>query len=151
MGLFDVIGRATPTSVQAVRGSMRGTVRFVTLNPASITDMVTIFSTGNVLLLQTPGGYRFGNVYVACGDLLELRATTILRDSTRYWQVDVTVVDRPTGISQGLSNTYTVALATYPTYAAMAGATYFNVLAGVDPNSVGANTFVNPIYGGTVL
>jgi hypothetical protein len=148
---LDVIGNPRPRAVSATRGSKRGTITFVTLNPASIADVRNVFSTGQVLLLRAPAGYQWGNTYFDAGDVREAHGFTILRHSARRWSVDIAEVDRPVYASQGFSNSWATATATYGTWGTMSAQTWLTVMQGTDPNSAGANTFVNPVYGGTVL
>jgi hypothetical protein len=150
-GLFDVLNTAEPVAVSGKRGSARGTATFCTLNPASVTDMVAMAGPGSVLLLQPPGSYLLGNLYIAVGDLRESRATRILADTTRYWALDFTVVTRPKVTSMGFSNSFQDALNSYPTFNDWAAVTFLTILQGQDPNAVGSQTYVNPLYGGTVL
>jgi hypothetical protein len=151
MGVFDVIGKSNAVAVAGVRGAIRTRITLATLNPASIDDVRGILLSGNVLLLQTPAGYKLGNLYVAVNDVTEVYPTRILRLSARYWQLDVVQVDRPVGAYVAALNTWAVATATYGTWATMAAQTWLTVMQGADPNATGADTFVDPVYGGTVL
>jgi hypothetical protein len=74
-----------------------------------------------------------------------------LRLSARYWQLDVVEVDRPVGNYVAAINTWANATATYGTWGTMAAQTWLTVMQGADPNATGANTYVDPVYGGTVL
>jgi hypothetical protein len=150
-GVMAIIGRARPVAVTGMRGSQRGTVTFATLNPASIGDFRALISTGAVLLLQTPAGYELGNMYCHVGDVREAHPTRVLRHSARYWSCEVTEVDRPVTASQAAFNSWANATATYGTWGTMAAQTWLTVMQGADPNAAGSNTFVDPVYGGTVL
>jgi hypothetical protein len=151
MGVFDVIGKQNAVAVAGVRSGARFRVVLATLNPASIDDLRTILLSGNVLLLQTPYGYRLGNLYLAVNDIAETYPTRILRLSARYWQLDCVAVDRPTGSAAAVLNTWADATATWGTWGNMATVTWLTVMQGIDPNASGANTYVDPVYGGTVL
>lgn len=151
MGVFDIIGKSNAVAVAGVRGAARFRVTFATLNPGSINDLRAIILSGNVLLLQTPAGYRLGNTYIAVNDVTEQYPTKILRLSARYWVLDAVEVDRPTGAIISGTNTWAQATATYGTWGAMAAQTWLTVMQGADPNATGSNTYVNPLYGGTVL
>lgn len=151
IGVFDVIGKSNAVAVAGVRGAARFRLTLATLNPASIDDLRTILLSGNVLLLQTPGGYRLGNTYVAVNDVSEVYPTRVLRMSARYWQLDVVKVDRPVGAYLAAFNTWADATATYGTWGNMANQTWLTVMQGSDPNAAASNTYVDPVYGGSVL
>lgn len=151
-GVFDVIGRANPAAVAAVRASARTRVLLASVNPATIPDMRQVISSGQTLLLQAPSGYQLPpNWYVAVGDVDEVYPTKTLRHSARYWQLDVTTVDRPTTAAQAQFNTWADATATYGTWGAMAAVTWLTVMQGSDPDAGGSNTYADPVYGGAIL
>lgn len=151
LGVFDVIGKSNAVAVAGVRSSSRFRLPLATLNPSSIDDLRTILLSGNVLLLQAPGGYRIGNTYIAVNDVSEQYPTRVLRLSARYWQLDVVTVDRPVGAYVSAINTWASVATTYGTWGTMAAQTWLTVMQGVDPNATGSNTYVNPVYGGTIL
>jgi hypothetical protein len=151
MGVFDVIGKSNAVAVAGVRGAARFRLTLATLNPASINDLRTILLSGNVLLLQTPAGYKLGNLYIAVNDVTEQYPTRVLRMSARYWQLDVVEVDRPIGAYISALNTWAVATSIYNTWGTMAAQPWLTVMQGADPNATGSDLFVDPVYGGTVI
>lgn len=97
-GIFDVIDRARPVVVAARRQDRTTQLDLTTESDAQRLSMVSLLSTGQVLLLATPGAYGWGNEYVHVGDVVEARIG-MASEPSRRWTLPVAVVDRPISLS----------------------------------------------------
>jgi hypothetical protein len=97
-GIFDVIDRSRPVVVAARRQDRTTQLDLTTATEAQRLSMVSLLSTGQVLLLTTPGAYGWGNEYVHIGDVTETRIGLAVEPSRR-WTLPVAVVDRPISLS----------------------------------------------------
>lgn len=97
-GIFDIIDRSRPIVVAARRQDRTTQLDLTTASEAQRLTMVSLLSTGQVLLLSTPGAYGWGNEYVHVGDVTESRIG-VATEATRRWTLPITVVDRPVSLS----------------------------------------------------
>jgi len=97
-GIFDVIDRAHPVVVAALRRDRVTELAITTATEDQRLAMEKILSTGQILLLSTPAAYAWGNEYVHVGDVTETRVG-VADEPTRRWALPITVVDRPFALS----------------------------------------------------
>lgn len=97
-GIFDVIDRARPVVVAALRRDKSTQLDVTTATEAQRQAMELILSTGQILLLSTPAIFAWGNEYVHVGDVTESRVG-VADEPTRRWALPITVVDRPIALS----------------------------------------------------
>ena len=99
MGLFDVIGRATPVAVTDVRSTGAGTLVLTTRTYNEAQAIRNVTADGAVLLLQTPGAANLGNLYIAPADVTEERISPLYMVQDRRFTIPFTIVDRPFGLA----------------------------------------------------
>lgn len=133
-GVFDVLGRSRPVAVSMRRSSERGTLQLVTDNDAQRAALWAMLDDGSALYLSTPDGYGIGNIYIACGDVAEQRATKLGKEPTRYWTIPFTVVDRPSGGALAVGNSWSDVLGAYASWSQLleTEGTWTGVLEGID-------------------
>lgn len=94
-GVLVVIGRSDPVVVSDVRHTRSGVLEFVTYTDTEAVDFLTL-TTGDVLLLQTRPGNRFGAAYVAIAGPTEVPAIPEVGfDQNRFWSVPFVEVLKP--------------------------------------------------------
>jgi len=99
LGLFDVIGRATPVAITDVRATAAGTLITTTWTANEAQTIRNVTGDGAVLLLQTPAKADLGNLYIAVGDVSEQRISSPYMYNERRFTIPFTVVDRPFGLA----------------------------------------------------
>lgn len=97
-GVFNVIDRATPIVVTALRQAATGPIVLHTLTEEDRLAMYRLLSPGKVLLFQTPPEFGWGSQYIHVGEVEEARVGLAMEQS-RKWTLPVVVTDRPYGIA----------------------------------------------------
>lgn len=100
-GRFAVLGRADPVVVSDVRSLSSGTLVLRTLTDADSVALNLLLST-DIVLLQAPTGLAPGSMYLAVGDVDEVRAVADYGLATaRFWSIDFVEVAVPADTGLG--------------------------------------------------
>lgn len=97
-GVFDVVDRARPVVVAALRRDRVSELIVTTQTESQRGRMEKLLSSGQILLLTTPAAYAWGNDYVHVGDVSEARIG-LADEPSRRWTLPITVVDRPASLA----------------------------------------------------
>lgn len=99
-GVYLVIGRSDPVVVSDVRSLTAGTITFVTETDQDAVDVLALLAF-DVLFLQTRPGARFGQKYLAFGDVTETPPSDKYSQADRWISVPFIEVLIPpdTGVS----------------------------------------------------
>lgn len=120
-GVFYVEGRADPVITSSRRWKPTGSITVRTDTSEEASRMEAILDSGQVLLLQAPGEYGVGSVYVNVGEVPENRVSPMGWYAPRHWELPLTVTGRPVGTANASTgNTYADMAAWYATYADVA-------------------------------
>lgn len=140
VGVFTVIGRRRPIAVSSTRRSATGTLELSSHTEEDRDGLLDLFADGSVLLFTSPGGYGVGRLFLAVGDVEEVRPAGAAPHPTRLWTVPFTEVDAPPGGVLATGNSYSDVTGTYASYNDLlqTEGTYENLLAGVGPSEPGA-------------
>jgi hypothetical protein len=97
-GTFDIINRASPVVVSAMRKAPQGQIVVHTNTDTERQYMWELMRRGQVLLFQTPAKYAWGSQYIHVGDVVEARVGLAM-EPARRWTLPFTIVDRPAGLA----------------------------------------------------
>lgn len=115
-GVFDVIGRSQPIVVSLPRKSSRGTLNLVSNTETERRGLWQLLQDGSPLLLLTPVGYGLGHQYISISDVEEKRVVGVGHEPTRRWELEFTVVGRPSGLILESGVTWQTVLDDYDTW-----------------------------------
>lgn len=102
----DVIGRPDPVATSGMRSWERGTITLMTSSLRARTRLLSILSSGRVLLIRNPDpDYPENNWYLALGNAEEARISPDHRVAYRSWTIPFTRVARPVGLIATSSET----------------------------------------------
>jgi hypothetical protein len=101
-GRFSVEDAANPVIASRLRRSITSTFVLVTRQLADRDKVERLLATGDVLFLQTPASWGYGDMYLDVGDANESRLARDHRKPWRQWQLPFVVTDSPPGLQYGV-------------------------------------------------
>jgi hypothetical protein len=101
-GRFTVEDSPYPIISGRPRQALSTSMVLVTRMLADRDAVRTLLSTGDVLLLQTPPDWGYGDMYVDVGDASEARLARDHRKPYRQWQLPIVQTDQPPGLQFGV-------------------------------------------------
>lgn len=98
-GIHSVIGRADPVVVSDILNLSEGTLTFLTATDTEAEDLLALLDY-DVLFFQPRPGARFGQKYIAIGDVNEIPETDVYNVPSTRWPVEWVEVLIPIDVGQ---------------------------------------------------
>lgn len=95
IGVFAILGRATPVAMTTTRSADVGTLTFATSVEAENVKIRNVFADGGIVQLAFPSGYGLNAMWVVANDVTAKRVTHFAPEETRMWELTFTAVERP--------------------------------------------------------
>lgn len=100
----QVISRGPSVVITQIRGWATGTLTVMTNTLVQRKQLLTVLSSGRVLLLRMPSTeFPENNWYLSIGDVTEIRPVPMARVALREWTLPFVRVERPTALIEASS------------------------------------------------